>query len=81
MRETWDKCSNNLGIRGNDFEQQNKSFGSPDFGDGKLEFLSFGSISGLGNERFIHGWAKRIEFFKLMGSISKYLVLKLNVGY
>jgi diacylglycerol kinase (ATP) len=36
-------------------------FKESEFGDGKLEFLTFGSISGLGNERFMHGWANRLE--------------------
>ena len=37
-----------------------KDFGTQKFGDGKLEFLTFSSLSSLSQERFFKGRAQRV---------------------
>lgn len=61
VTDAWSKNGSNLGVEGDEFRRRNQAFQDIDFGDGKLEFLTFGSISALSNERFMHGFANRIE--------------------
>lgn len=53
--DTWKNCEKKIAVR------YPEDFGPQNFGDGKIEFVSFNSISGIANERFIAGQASRVE--------------------
>jgi hypothetical protein len=66
----WESAKNNQGLTKNQVSSSSSKktdnevfskFEKTSFGDGKLEILSFESISKIGREKFIKGQAKRIE--------------------
>lgn len=56
----WLSARGKVGLEETRKKKVSDHFDRQSFGDGKLEFISFSSISALGNERFINGQGLRV---------------------
>ena len=50
--DAWTACNHNFGLENLQKHRISKEFEPMKINDGKLEFISFNSVAGLGNERF-----------------------------
>ncbi|KAL4493099.1 hypothetical protein ABPG72_003184 [Tetrahymena utriculariae] len=60
VSDMWKNCRNKLALEKGNKDQVQDQFEEQKFGDGKLEFISFYSVSQMASERFISGNAKRV---------------------
>ncbi|EGR28292.1 hypothetical protein IMG5_179490 [Ichthyophthirius multifiliis] len=58
--DIWKNCRNKLALQKNNNKPIKDTFQEQNFGDGKIEFLSFYSINSIGMERIIKGQAHRV---------------------
>ena len=56
----WKNCRNKIALEKGNKDQVKDQFEEQKFGDGKIEFISFYSVSSMASERFISGNAKRV---------------------